>query len=105
MKAPIMAAVAALVLLGACAQGPRGPQTSMSQDGMPPSNFQSVGSCEPTAWVGLYQDAQKLSPDRRAEVERLLDEAQSHRADENRGQCLYTLQHAERIVRQGARAS
>jgi len=101
MKALVMTA-AAMALLSACAQqqGARLANTSQSQS--PPSNFQSVGSCEPTAWVSLDRDSRNLPPDQRQSVMLLLQEAQSERADENQGQCIMTLQKAERIVRQGS---
>lgn len=97
MKMSIMVA-AATVLLSACAQqqatGPAGTQ-------QPPSAFQSVGSCEPTAWAGLQQDARNLPPDQRQRVMGLLQDAQSQHAEANQGRCIMTLQQAERIVRQG----
>jgi hypothetical protein len=103
MKALVMAA-AAVALLSACAQQQGTQQAGMSQRGSPPSNFQSVGSCEPTAWVTLDRDSRKLPPDQRQRVMLLLQEAQSEHADENQGQCIMTLQQAERIVRQGSGA-
>ncbi|QQP90157.1 hypothetical protein IGS68_02485 [Skermanella sp. TT6] len=91
---------ALLVLLGACAQE-NSVQTTATRNAEPPSRFQSIGSCEPTAWVGLDQDARSLPPADRQRVARLLQEAQSYHAESNRGQCIMTLQNAERIVRQG----
>ena len=93
-------AAAAVVLLGACAQE-NSARTTATGNAEPPSNFQSIGSCEPTAWVGLEQDARSLPPEDRRQVMRLLQEAQSYHAESNRGQCIITLQNAERIVRQG----
>ncbi|UEM02819.1 hypothetical protein JL101_023035 [Skermanella rosea] len=93
-------AAAVLVLLSACAQE-NSVQTSATRNAEPPSRFQSIGSCEPTAWVGLDQDARSLPPADRQQVMRLLQEAQSYHAESNRGQCIITLQNAERIVRQG----
>ena len=104
MKFPIMAA-AAIVLLSACANHYDAQQASMAQNKQPPSNFQATGSCEPTAWAGLEQDSRKLPPDQRERVEFLLQDAQSQRAEANQGQCIMTLQKAEKIVRQGQRAS
>ena len=103
MKIPIVAA--AIVLLSACANQDSAQQASMSQNRQPPSNFQSIGSCEPTAWAGLQQDAQKLPPDQRQRVMNLLQDAQSQHAEANQGQCIMTLQQAERIVRQGTGTS
>lgn len=103
MKILIM--VAATVLLGACANQGDTQQTDMSRNQQPPSQFQSVGSCEPTAWVGLQQDAQKLPPEQRQRVMSLLQDAQSQHAEANQGQCIKTLQQAERIVRQGTGTS
>ena len=103
MKTLIM--VAATVLLGACANQGDTRQTDMSRNQQPPSQFQSVGSCEPTAWVGLQQDAQKLPPEQRQRVMNLLQDAQSQHAEANQGQCIMTLQQAERIVRQGTGSS
>ncbi|WP_158043682.1 hypothetical protein [Skermanella pratensis] len=93
-------AAAVLVLLGACAQQDAG-QTAAARNAEPPSNFQSIGSCEPTAWVGLEQDSRNLPAADRRRVAGLLQEAQSYHAESNRGQCIITLQNAERIVRQG----
>jgi hypothetical protein len=104
MKTPIIVA-AVTVLLGACANQGDTQQTGMSRNQEPPSAFQSVGSCEPTAWVGLQQDAQKLPPDQRQRVMNLLQDAQSQHAEANQGQCIMTLQQAERIVRQGTGTS
>ena len=103
MKKLIM--VAATVLLGACANQGDTRQTDMSRSQQPPSQFQSVGSCEPTAWVGLQQDAQKLPTEQRQRVMNLLQDAQSQHAEANQGQCIMTLQQAERIVRQGTGTS
>ena len=104
MKTPVIVA-AVTVLLGACANQQDAGQTGTSRNQEPPSAFQSVGSCEPTAWVGLQQDAQKLPPDQRQRVMNLLQDAQSQHAEANQGQCIMTLQQAERIVRQGTGAS
>jgi len=104
MKLPIMAA-AAIILLSACANQYGTQQASTSQNKQPPSNFQSVGSCEPTAWAGLEQDSRKLPPDQRERVMFLLQDAQSQHAEANQGQCIMTLQKAEKIVRQGTGAS
>jgi hypothetical protein len=104
MKLPVMAA-AAITLLSACANQYDAQQAGMAQNRQPPSNFQSVGSCEPTAWVGLEQESRKLPPDQRERVEFLLQDAQSQRAEANQGQCIMTLQKAEKIVRQGTGAS
>lgn len=93
-------AAAVMVLLGACAQQDSG-QTTAARNAEPPSRFQSIGSCEPTAWVGLEQDARTLPPADRQQVSGLLQEAQSLHAEANHGQCIITLQKAERIVRQG----
>lgn len=100
MKMFIMVA-AATVLLSACAQQQDTRQSGMARTQQPPSAFQSIGSCEPTAWVGLEQDARKLPPDQRQRVMNLLQDAQSQHAEANQGQCIMTLQQAERIVRQG----
>jgi hypothetical protein len=104
MKALVKAA-AAMVLLSACVQGQDAGEASISRSGEPPSNFQSVGSCEPTAWSSLERDSRKLPPDQRERVMLLLQDAQSQRAEANQGQCIMTLQQAERIVRQGSRTS
>src|SRR3954447_21849105 len=104
MKLPIMAAVA-VILLSACANQYGTQQASTSQNKQPPSNYQSVGSCEPTAWAALERDSRKLPPDQRERVMFLLQDAQSQRAEANQGQCIMTLQKAEKIVRQGSRAS
>src|ERR687890_67706 len=88
------------LLLGACSQGSGTQQASLSQAKEPPSRFQSIGSCEPTAWVGLQNDAERLRTDQRGQVKMLLNDAQSYYADDNRGQCILVLQKAERIVRQ-----
>ena len=98
MKILIM--VAATVLLGACANQGDTQQTDMSRNQQPPSQFQSVGSCEPTAWVGLQNDAERLPPEQKLHVKMMLDNAQSYYADDNRGQCILVLQNAEKIVRQ-----
>jgi type IV pilus biogenesis protein CpaD/CtpE len=106
MKLPVMAAVA-IVLLSACANQDGAQQANMSQNQnkQQPSNFQSIGSCEPTAWAGLERDSRKLSPDQRQRVMVLLQDAQSQHAEANQGQCIMTLQQAEKIVRQGMGAS
>jgi len=104
MKAPVIVATVT-ILLGACANQQDAGQTGMSRNQEPPSAFQSVGSCEPTGWVGLQQDAQKLPPDQRQRVMNLLQDAQSQHAEANQGQCIMTLQQAERIVRQGTGTS
>ena len=67
MKLPVMAA-AVLALLSACANQDGSQQANMSQNKQPPSNFQSVGSCEPTGWAGLERDSRKLPPDQRERV-------------------------------------
>jgi hypothetical protein len=95
-----IAAVAAILLLGACAQQAETRQSGLSQTKEPPTRFQSIGTCEPTAWVGLQNDAERLPPDQREHVKMLLNDAQSYYADDNRGQCILVLQNAERIVRQ-----
>ena len=99
MKLPVMAA-AVLALLGACANQDGSQQANMSQNKQPPSNFQSIGSCEPTAWAGLERGSRKLPPDQRQRVMMLLQDAQSQHAEANQGQCIMTLQQAEKIVRQ-----
>jgi len=104
MKA-LMTAVAAILLLNACAQRAEMRQANASQAREPPSRFQSVGSCEPAAWVWLQTDAEQLPPAQRERVKMLLNDAQSYHADENRGQCILVLQNAERIVRQGQGSS
>ena len=104
MKLPVMAA-AVLALLSACANQDGSQQANMSQNKQPPSNFQSVGSCEPTAWVSLERDSRKLPPDQRQRVMMLLQDAQSQHAEANQGQCIMTLQQAEKIVRQGTGTS
>jgi type IV pilus biogenesis protein CpaD/CtpE len=103
MKSTVMAA--AIVLLSACANQDDAQQAGMSQNKQQPSNFQSVGSCEPTAWTTLERDSRKLPPDQRQRVMLLLQDAQSQRAEANQGQCIMTLQQAERIVRQGTGTS
>jgi hypothetical protein len=100
-----MTTVAAIFLLGACAQRAEPQQSNLSQAKEPPSRFQSIGSCEPTAWVGLQNDAERLQPEQRERVKMLLNDAQSYYADDNRGQCILVLQNAERIVRQSKTAS
>jgi len=104
MKILAMVASAA-VLLSACAQQQDTRQAGMSQNKQPPSNFQSIGSCEPTAWVSLEQGSRKLPPDQRQRVMSLLQDAQSQHAEANQGQCIITLQQAEKIVRQGTGTS
>ena len=99
MKALVMVA-AATALLSACAQQDTR-QAGVSRNQQPPSNFQSIGSCEPTAWAGLERDSRKLPPDQRQRVMVLLEDAQSQHAEANQGQCIMTLQQAEKIVRQG----
>jgi hypothetical protein len=95
----------ATLLLGACAQQAEPQQSSMAQAKEPPSRFQSIGSCEPTAWVWLQNDAERLPPDQREHVKMMLNDAQSYYAEANRGQCILVLQNAERIVRQSEGAS
>ena len=101
MKNLIIPAVG-LALLAGCANQDqttaRSPSTGATQT---PSNFQSIGACEPTAWVSLDRDSRNLPAAQRQRVQMLLEDAQSLHADDNRGQCLYTLQQAERIVREG----
>ena len=104
MKLPVMAA-AVLALLSACANQDGSQQANMSQNKQPPSNFQSIGSCEPTAWASLDRDSRQLPPDQRQRVMMLLQDAQSQRAEANQGQCIMTLQQAEKIVRQGTGTS
>ena len=96
---------AAIVLLSACANQYGAQQAGMSQNKQPPSNFQSVGSCEPTGWAGLERDSRKLPPDQRERAMALLQDAQSQHAEANQGQCIMTLQQAEKIVRQGTGTS
>jgi hypothetical protein len=96
----LTALLAATVMAAACAQQTETRQSNLSAGGEPPSRFQSVGSCEPTAWVGLQNDAERLPPDPRLRVKMMLDNAQSYYADANRGQCILVLQNAEKIVRQ-----
>ena len=103
MKIPIVAA--AIVLLSACANQDDAQQASMTRNKQQPSNFQSIGSCEPTAWAGLERDSRKLPPDQRQRVMFLLQDAQSQHAEANQGQCIMTLQQAEKIVRQGTGTS
>jgi hypothetical protein len=100
MKVLVMVAVAS-ALLSACAQRQDTWQAGVSRNQPPPSNFQSIGSCEPTGWAGLERDSRNLPPDQRQQVMRLLQDAQSQHAEANQGQCIMTLQQAERIVRQG----
>jgi type IV pilus biogenesis protein CpaD/CtpE len=97
--------VAATALLSACAQRQETQQVGMSRNQPPPSNFQSIGSCEPTAWASLERDSWKLPPDQREHVMVLLQDAQSQHADANLGQCIIMLQQAEKIVRQGTGSS
>jgi type IV pilus biogenesis protein CpaD/CtpE len=104
MKA-LMPAVAVLLLLNACAQRAEMQQGNTPQAREQPSRFQSIGSCEPTAWVWLQNDAGQLPPAQRERVKMLLNDAQSYYADDNRGQCILVLQNVERIVRQGQGAS
>ena len=103
MKISIVAA--AIVLLSACANQDNAQQANLSQNKQQPSNFQSIGSCEPTAWAGLERDSRKLPPDQRQRVMFLLQDAQSQHAEANQGQCIMTLQQAEKIVRQGTGTS
>jgi hypothetical protein len=111
MKSFVKAAVAMALLsacaqeLSACAQDQGTRQANISGNQPPPSNFQSVGSCEPTGWASLERDSRNLPPDQRERVMLLLQDAQSQRAEANQGQCIITLQQAEKIVRQGSRAS
>src|SRR5690349_17245491 len=98
----LMTSAAAILLLGACAQQAEPQQSALSQSALsqtkePPSRFQSIGSCEPTAWVGLQNDAERLQPDQRQQVKMLLNDVQSYYAEANRGQCIIVLQKAERI--------
>jgi hypothetical protein len=94
------ALLAFTVMTAACTQQMETGQSNLSAGGEPPSRFQSIGSCEPTAWVGLQNDAERLPPDQRLQVKMMLDNAQSYYADDNRGQCILVLQNAEKIVRQ-----
>jgi prephenate dehydrogenase len=96
----LTALAAALAMTAACTQQTESRQSSLAAGGEPPSRFQSIGSCEPTAWVGLQNDAERLPPDQKLQVKMMLDNAQSYYADDNRGQCILVLQNAERIVRQ-----
>jgi hypothetical protein len=98
MNKPMM--VAAVFLLAACAQS-----TDVTRGNEPPSRFQSVGSCEPTAWAGLQEDAKRMPPDQRGRVDMMFDQAQSYYAESNRGQCILVLQNIERTVRQNGGAS
>jgi hypothetical protein len=93
------ALLAFTVMTAACTQQTETRQSNLSAGGEPPSRFQSIGSCEPTAWVGLQNDAEQLPPDQRLQVRMMLDNAQSYYADDNRGQCILVLQNAEKIVR------
>jgi type IV pilus biogenesis protein CpaD/CtpE len=104
MKLLVTAAVAA-ALLSACAERQDTQQAGVSRNQQPPSNFQSIGSCEPTAWASLDRDSRKLPPDQRQRVMLLLQDAQSQHAEANQGQCIMTLQQAEKIVRQGTGTS
>jgi hypothetical protein len=101
----VLVTVAAMTLLSACADQGDARQAGMSRNTQPPTDFQSIGSCEPTAWAGLERDSRTLPPEQRERVRFLLQDAQSQRADANAGQCIMTLQQAERIVRQGAGSS
>jgi type IV pilus biogenesis protein CpaD/CtpE len=92
---------AAITFLSACANQDNVQQAGMSPNKQSPSNFQSIGSCEPTAWASLDRDSRNLPPDQRQRVMFLLQDAQSQHAEANQGQCIMTLQQAERIVRQG----
>jgi prephenate dehydrogenase len=95
----LTALTAAFIMTAACAQQSESRQSTLAAGGEPPSQFQSIGSCEPTAWVGLQNDAERLPPDQKLQVKMMLDNAQSYYADDNRGQCILVLQNAERIVR------
>jgi hypothetical protein len=97
--------IAAIFLLAACAQQGQPRQSSVSQSAEPPTQFQSIGTCEPTAWAGLQKEAERLPPDQHARVEMMFDEAQSYYAEANRGQCILVLQNVERIVRQSKATS
>jgi hypothetical protein len=88
-------------ILSACAQQQDTRPAGVSNNQQPPSNFRSVGSCEPTGWAGLERDSRNLPPEQRQQVMRLLQDAQSQHAEANQGQCIMTLQQAEKIVRQG----
>jgi hypothetical protein len=101
----MMTTVTVILLLGACAQPAEPHQGNLAQTKQPPTRFQSVGTCEPTAWVWLQNDAERLAPEQREHVKMLLNDAQSYYAENNRGQCILVLQNAERIVRQGQGAS
>jgi hypothetical protein len=99
------AILAAAVMAAACTQQTETRQSNLSAGGEPPSRFQSIGSCEPAAWVGLQNDAERLPPDQKLRVKMMLDNAQSYYAEANRGQCILVLQNAEKIVRQYNSAS
>ncbi|MGF7210824.1 hypothetical protein GGE65_005436 [Skermanella aerolata] len=96
----LTALTAAFIMTAACTQQTESRQSSLTAGEEPPSRFQSIGSCEPTAWVGLQNDAERLPPNQKLQVKMMLDNAQSFYADDNRGQCILVLQNAERIVRQ-----
>lgn len=100
MKMPLLVVISA-AMLSACAQQQDTRQAGVSNSQQPPSNFQSIGSCEPTGWAGLDRDSRNLPPEQRQQVMRLLQDAQSQHAEANQGQCIMTLQQAEKIVRQG----
>jgi hypothetical protein len=97
--------VISTAFLSACAQQQDTQPASVSKNQQPPSNFQSIGSCEPTGWAGLERDSRNLPPDQRQQVMRLLQDAQSQHAEANQGQCIMTLQQAEKIIRQGTGTS
>ena len=101
----LLIVVISAAFLSACAQQQDTGQAGVSNNQQPPSNFQSIGSCEPTAWAGLERDSRKLPPDQRERVMFLLQDAQSQHAEANQGQCIMTLQQAEKIVRQGTGTS
>lgn len=94
------ALLAVVVMATGCALQAESRQNSLAAREKSPSRFQSIGSCEPTAWVGLQNDAERLPPDQKLRAKMMLDTAQSYYADDNRGQCILVLQNAERVVRQ-----
>jgi uncharacterized protein YcfL len=93
MKTIVVSAVALMMLAGC---------SNDAETARAPSQFQSIGDCEPTAWAGMEQESRSLPDAQRQRVQQLLQDAQSFYAEDNRGQCIYTLQQAERIVRGGA---
>jgi type IV pilus biogenesis protein CpaD/CtpE len=97
--------VVSAAFLSACAQQQDTRQAGVSMNQQPPSNFQSIGSCEPTGWASLERGSRQLPSDQRQQVMRLLQDAQSQHAEANQGQCIMTLQQAEKIVRQGTGTS